>query len=64
MQPSLRANFLMNSLFEFFVVDDGSNLTLAVGGPKWGGHFNPGFTGINPKKETPGFENLELSKTP
>ena len=47
--PNLRANFLMNCLLEFFVVDDGSNLTLAVGGPKWGGHFNPGFTGINPK---------------
>jgi hypothetical protein len=41
----------VNCLLKFFVVDDGSNLTLTVGSPKGGGYFNPGFTGINPKKK-------------
>ncbi len=51
MMPNLRANLLVNCLLKFFVVDDGSNLTLAVGSPKGSGYFNPGFTGINPKKK-------------
>jgi hypothetical protein len=41
----------MNSLFKLFVVDDGSNLALAVGSPEGCGHFNPGFTSINSEKK-------------
>ena len=32
-------NFLMNCLLKFFVVDDGSNFSITVAGPKRGNNF-------------------------
>ena len=40
----------MDGLLELLVVDDGSDLALAVGGPERGGHLDPGLASVHPRK--------------